>query len=104
MSYKSEFTGEQMDAVFRRVTNMAMGSVVIEASIDGHGYGHITDITSNLTNPKIFASIRGEGNTIYGCTSLEVKYDPEKSLMFVQFFGDGIEGGKKYRVDYLMIE
>ena len=104
MAYQSTFTGEQMEAVFRRVSNMITGSAELTASNDGHGYVFVNDLHFSGSNPKIFTTVRGINGDITGTAGAAPSYNAEAGMLLLQLFGDGILDGETYAIDYLMIE
>lgn len=104
MAYTSQFTGEQMDAAFRRITNIVVGSAEITPSNNGYGYAHVQNLTTGMLNPKVFTSIRGITMDIRGVVTISCDYNPEAELLFLQIFGDGVKGGDKYEVSYMLVE
>lgn len=104
MAYQSAYEGDQMEAVFKRVTDMLTGTVEITASITGHGYAFVNNLPFGGANPKVFASVRGLEGDIRGVAGVAPTYNAADNVLLLQLFGDGIRGGEKYAVDYLIVE
>lgn len=102
--YRSQFTGEQMDAAFGRIMNMITGSQVLTASVNGYAYGYVTGLETAMSAPKTFASVWGVDAKIHGVVSVTADYDPSTHTLLLEAVGDGIRGGSRYRVDYLLAE
>lgn len=104
MAYQSEFEGKQMEAAFHRVTNMVTGTAEITASINGHGYAFVRNVPFGGASPKVFASVRGLDSNIASFADVSPQYNAEDNLLLLNLFGDGIKGGERYAVDYLLVE
>lgn len=104
MAYQSEFTGEQMEAAFRRISNMITGSLVITASMDGGGYGFVYELQTEMTSPKVFTSVRGLDHNITDVVCVTPEYNVETGTLLVWIHGPGIVGLDRYEVSYLLIE
>lgn len=104
MAFQSAFTGAQMESVFKRVTDMVTGTLEFTASMDGHGYGFVYELDFGGANPKVFATVRGIDSEINGTAGVSPTYNPSTNVLMVKLYGDGIIGGNRYAVDYLLVE
>lgn len=106
MAYQSSFSGDQMENVFRRVTNMITGTVEFEAASDRFGYGFAYDVPFSSSTPKIFTSLRdaGEQIPISDVAMVIPQIDLENGNIMFLLRGEGIKGGNRYAVDYFIID
>lgn len=106
MAYQSSFSGDQMENVFRRVTNMITGTVEIEAGMDGFGYGFAYDVPFSSSTPKIFTTIRDavEQVPISDVAMVIPQINLDDNVIMFQLRGAGIKGGNRYAVDYFIID
>ncbi len=104
MAYQSEFEGAQMEAAFHRVTNMLTGTTEITASINGHGYAFVRGVYFGGAAPKVFASVRGLDSEISASAGVSPQYNAADGVLLLQLFGEGINGGERYAVDFLLVE
>lgn len=104
MAYQSEFEGEQMEHAFHRVTNMITGTAELTASINGHGYAFVRGVEFGGAFPKVFASVRGLDSDISASAGVSPQYNAEDGVLLINLFGEGIIGGERYAVDFLLVE
>ncbi len=106
MSYQSSFSGEQMENVFRRVTNMITGTVEITAVGDGFGYGFAYGVPFSSAAPKIFTTVRDSGNQIPMTDIAMAIPQPnmEDNIIMFNLQGNGIKNGNRYAVDYFILD
>ncbi len=106
MSFQSAFTGEQIENVFHRVTNMVTGTVEITASMDGFGYGFAYGVPFPSATPKIFTTVRDSGNQIpLSDIAMAIpQLNLEDRVIMFQLQGEGIKGGHRYAVDYFIMD
>ena len=101
MAYTSAFTGAQMDAVFRRVTNTVVGRASIEAS---GGAASIYVDVPGFTNPYCFATIRFTDIPLSKPIAVYCSYISNTERLRIRLVGDSIIAGVTYEVDYMLVE
>ena len=104
MAYTSEFTGVQMDAVFRRVTNMVAGRATLTASVNGGAASIIIDVEADLSNPVCVGTVRFPDDGIEGRVSIFLNYTPQTHKLMIRLVGEGLKPEHRYDVDYLIME
>lgn len=106
MSYQSSFSGEQMENVFRRVTNMITGTVEITESMDGFGYGFAYGVPFSSATPKIFTTVRDSENQIpLSDIAMAIpQLNLDDGVIMFQLRGAGIKNGNRYAVDYFILD
>lgn len=100
--YQSAYTGPQMDAVFRRVTDMQLGTIQITATMDGLGYAY-WDAEPGLSGAVVLSSAVP---TVDSGTSLicsYASYSSKTGQMFGRIQGDGVLAGETYTLHWLII-
>ncbi len=106
MAFQSSFSGEQMEAVFRRVTNMITGTVEITASMDGFGYEFVYDVPFSSAKPKVFTTVRDakEQISISDIAMAIPEINVDDNVIMFKLQGNGIKSGNRYAVDYLIMD
>lgn len=107
MSYTSQFTGAQMDAVFRRVTNMVTGRATLTSTTTGIA-SLFVDVDVDIIDPICIATVRyNEGEYPMNTPiSVFVRYQPNEGQgkLAIKLVGDAVRAGRSYDVDYLLME
>lgn len=107
MSFQSEFTGEQMEKVFRRITNMAVGTATCLPSnaFDGFCLFHVENASGQTgINYKAFVNIHIDGYGTEQQISASAGYSPTVDRLSIKLYGSGVKAGESYTVDYILIE
>lgn len=100
-NYNSGFTGAQMDAVFRRVSNMQIGEATITASTKGLGYAYV-NADPGLTGAVALGCV-AEQEHVRGEVYANVSYNSTTGQVFATVTGDGVTAGEWYLVRWLLI-
>ena len=104
MAYTSAFTGAQMDAVFRRVTNTVVGRVSVTA---GSGYTATANVDiPGFTDPYCIGTVRynDEGAPLTKPISVLLIYDAQYEKLMIKLTCENMKSGFTYEVDYMLIE
>ncbi|MBQ7003688.1 MAG: hypothetical protein IJN57_06990 [Oscillospiraceae bacterium] len=104
MGYPSEYSGDRIEAVIRRVDSMILGTAEVPATIDGSGFKFVQGLTTSMAAPKIFCTVRPLATPIQGFISAVPDFDPETGTLLIWIRGEGIKAGTTYAVDYMLIE
>ena len=105
MAYTSEFEGSQMDAVFRRVTNMVVGKATLTASAAGGFASLYIELPTDLADPICLANVRYT-DSIAGSGEIftYITYNTSTQVLFIRLIGDGLRPNQQYEVYYMLIE
>lgn len=104
MAFQSEFTGEQMEEIFRKAAGMTVGSAVAAASSNGHGNVIVENASGGNGNPlRAFVSVRRSDYGSSGAIIPIASYAPQNDSLSIHIYGDGVRSGGSYTVDYLLI-
>lgn len=103
MAYTSEFEGAQMDAVFRRVTNMVAGKATLTASPGGGYASLIMELPTDLTNPICLANVRYT-DTVAGEIFTFISYNTATQELYIRLMGVGLQPNRQYEVYYMLME
>lgn len=104
MAYTSAFTGAQMDAVFRRVTNTVVGRASVTATGGGASTANV-DIPG-FTNPYCIGTVRynDEEAPLTKPISVMLTYDAQYEKLMIKLICENMKSGFTYEVDYMLIE
>ena len=106
--YNSEFTGEQMDAVFRRISNMATGTVTIppqSVNVDGFCMYQVNNAAGRTgINYKPFITVKCHGMGPGQEITATAIYAPTTDMLTVYLFGGGIKANSSRTFNYMLIE
>ena len=91
MSYRSKYTGEQMDALFDRVSRIQIGTVEVIGSTAGLGYADLD------TDPGL------EGAVAAGFVYVNVHYSSETGHVHIQISGSGVYADEKYVIRWILL-
>ena len=102
MAYTSAFTGAQMDAVFRRVTNTVVGRASI---VSGSSSAVALVNVPGFSNPYCIGTLRYETEIGIGSpVGVYLRYIPESEQLYIRIVGSGLVSGCTYDVDYMVTE
>ena len=106
--YNSEFTGKQMDAVFRRISNMVTGTATTlptGATVDGYCIHQIKNVTGRTgINYKPFITVKCHGMGPGQEITATAIYAPTTDMLTVYLFGGGIKANSSRTFNYMLIE
>lgn len=98
--YDSAYTGAQMDAVFRRVNSIQLGTTSITATVDGLAYTY-WDAEPGLTGAIVLTGL--EPSITGGMLAVTVSYNSTSGQMFARIQGDDVRDGETYVLHWLLI-
>ena len=98
--YDSAYTGAQMDAVFRRVNSIQLGTTSITATMDGLAYTY-WDAEPGLTGAIVLTGLEPSANG--GVFAVTANYSSSTGQMFARIEGDGVQQGQTYTLHWLLI-
>lgn len=99
--YESAYTGAQMDAVFRRVNSIQLGTTQITAQMDGLAYAD-WDADPGLTGAVVLTGVAPASGGA-GIISATASYSATTGQMFARIEGDGVQQGQTYTLHWLLI-
>lgn len=98
--YDSAYTGAQMDAVFRRVNSIQLGTASITAQVDGLAYAY-WDAEPGLTGAVVLTGLAAP--SAGGMIAATASYNSSTGQMFARIEGEGVQQGQTYTLHWLLI-
>lgn len=100
MSYRSKYTGEQMDALFDRVSRIQTGTVEVIGSTAGLGYADL-DTDPGLEGAVALGCVVKSGTA--GFVYVNVHYSSETGHVHIQISGSGVYADEKYVIRWILL-
>lgn len=101
MSYRSKYTGEQMDALFDRVSRIQTGTVEVIGSTAGLGYADL-DTDPGLEGAVALGCVVESPGTA-GFVYVNVYYSSEIGHVHIQISGSGVYADTKYLIRWILL-
>ncbi|MCC8136121.1 MAG: hypothetical protein LIO40_05570 [Ruminococcus sp.] len=106
MSYQSEYSGKQMEAVFKKINNMVVGKKTVKGTAEGFGTQQITNASGHTDmSYRVFVNVHpltelGSDSAVSAAGS----YSSTGDTLTLRIYGSGVHKGTQYTVDYMLIE